>query len=204
MQPATQHPGQWYAPPQRWLTFILTSLLAGSLLAACASSAPTADTGASAATATTAQTSGTSDSSTVTETTTATDATSAAVAEVSKLNLNTTTEEEFLTVPNVGERMVREFFEYRPYVSIQQFRREIGKYVDEAQVAEYEQYVFVPVNPNEADEATLQQLPGVDATVTAELVAGRPYASNQAFLEKLAGLVSSEQAAAAEAYLVTE
>lgn len=37
--------------------------------------------------------------------------------------------------------MVRKFEEYRPYVSIQQFRREIGKYVDEAMVAAYEQYV---------------------------------------------------------------
>jgi len=59
-----------------------------------------------------------------------------------------------------GNRMVREFLEYRPYISIQQFRREIGKYVEEAQVAEYEQYVYVPVNVNESDAATLQQLPG--------------------------------------------
>ena len=46
-----------------------------------------------------------------------------------KLNLNTATREQFLTIPGVGDRMVREFEEYRPYASIQQFRREIGKYV---------------------------------------------------------------------------
>lgn len=186
---------------QRLSAFALTSLVAVSVLAACASTTAPMSTNTPAATPTTAQA---SDSTTVTETTTTTDTTSAPAAELTKLNLNTATAEEFLTVPNVGNRMVREFFEYRPYVSIQQFRREIGKYVDEAQVAEYEQYVFVPVNPNEADEATLQQLPGVDATVAAELVAGRPYASNQAFLVTLAGLVSPEQAAASEAYLVTE
>ena len=71
--------------------------------------------------------------------------------------------------------MVREFLEYRPYVSIQQFRQEIGKYVDEAQVAAYEQYVYVPVNVDEADAKTLQQLPGVDEAVAAELIAARPY-----------------------------
>jgi len=59
----------------------------------------------------------------------------------------------------------REFQEYRPYASIQQFRREIGKYVDAAQVADYEKYVFVPIGPNEADEATLLDLPGVDAAI---------------------------------------
>jgi DNA uptake protein ComE-like DNA-binding protein len=120
---------------------------------------------------------------------------------VTKFNLNTATEEEFLTVPNVGARMVREFFEYRPYVSIQQFRKEIGKYVDEAQVSAYEQYVYVPVNPNEADEATLQQLPGVDAKVAAELVAARPYADNAAFLTKLATYVSPADLASAQTYL---
>ncbi len=55
-----------------------------------------------------------------------------------------TGDELLATIPNFGDRMVREFGEYRPYVSIQQFRKEIGKYVDAAQVAEYEKYVYVP------------------------------------------------------------
>lgn len=59
--------------------------------------------------------------------------------------------------------MVGEFLEYRPYVGIRQFRRKIGKYVDEEQVAAYEQYVNVPIDPNESDAATLQQIPGLDA-----------------------------------------
>jgi hypothetical protein len=37
--------------------------------------------------------------------------------------------------------MLREFKEYRPYVNIQQFRREIGKYVNEKEVARFERYV---------------------------------------------------------------
>ena len=74
-----------------------------------------------------------------------------------RVNLNTGTRAEFGEIPGVGNRMIREFMEYRPYVSIRQFRREIGKYVSDEQVAAYEQYVFVPIDPNEADAATLQQ-----------------------------------------------
>ena len=122
-----------------------------------------------------------------------------------KLDLNNLTEDALLaTIPNFSNRMVREFFEYRPYVSIQQFRREIGKYVDEAQVTEWEQYVYVPVDPNNSDAATLMQLPGVDDTVAAELMVAQPYDSNAAFLEKLSEYVDSQQLAEAQCYMVAE
>ena len=127
---------------------------------------------------------------------------SATAVSMTKLNLNTVTADELLSgIPGFGNRMVREFQEYRPYSSIQQFRREIGKYVDDAQVAEYEKYVYVPITVNEADADTLMQLPGVDDAKAQELIAGRPYASNDAFLEKLATLVSADEAAAAKGYL---
>ena len=41
---------------------------------------------------------------------------------------------EIQLIPGVGERMAHEFEEYRPWTSAEQFRREIGKYVDEAEV----------------------------------------------------------------------
>jgi DNA uptake protein ComE-like DNA-binding protein len=57
------------------------------------------------------------------------------------IDLNTATDEEILLIPGVGQRMLREFKEYRPYDSIERFRREIGKYVDDAEVARLERYV---------------------------------------------------------------
>jgi len=57
------------------------------------------------------------------------------------INLNTATDEDFLTVPGAGQRMLREFKEYRPYKNIEQFRKEIGKYVDKKEVARLEKYV---------------------------------------------------------------
>jgi DNA uptake protein ComE-like DNA-binding protein len=62
------------------------------------------------------------------------------------INLNTATDEEILLIPGLGNRMLREFKEYRPYAALPQFHREIGKYVDEKELARLEQYVFVPVN----------------------------------------------------------
>ena len=59
------------------------------------------------------------------------------------INLNTAAGEEILLIPGVGPRMRHEFEEYRPYKSIEQFRREIGKYVDKAEVARLEQYVAI-------------------------------------------------------------
>ncbi|MBI5563801.1 MAG: hypothetical protein HY870_02825 [Chloroflexi bacterium] len=121
-----------------------------------------------------------------------------------KLNLNTATADELLAgIPGMGNRMIRESLEYRPYVSIQQFRREIGKYVDDAQVAEYEKYVYVPIAINEADAATLQQIPGLDANEAAELIAARPFASNEAFLTRLAAYISASEAVVAQTYLST-
>ena len=122
-----------------------------------------------------------------------------------KLNLNQATGDDYLAaIPNFSNRMVREFLEYRPYISIQQFRREIGKYVDEAQVAEYEQYVYVPVDVDESDAATLQQIPGVDETIANELMAARPYGSNEAFLTQLAEYLPAPEVAAAGGYLVSQ
>ena len=57
------------------------------------------------------------------------------------VNLNDASRSDILLIPGVGARMAHEFEEYRPYSNIEQFRREIGKYVDEAEVARLEQYV---------------------------------------------------------------
>ena len=57
------------------------------------------------------------------------------------INLNGAGEEEIILIPGVGKRMLREFQEYRPYKSLAQFRKEIGKYVDKREVARLERYV---------------------------------------------------------------
>ena len=67
----------------------------------------------------------------------------ASTAPITKIDINTATDAELMTIPGMGPRMLREFKEYRPYTSIEQFRREIGKYVDKAEVARFEQYITI-------------------------------------------------------------
>ncbi|HEU4563074.1 MAG TPA: hypothetical protein VFS05_00440 [Gemmatimonadaceae bacterium] len=59
------------------------------------------------------------------------------------IDLNTASGDEIMLIPGVGQRMKHEFEEYRPYRTIEQFRREIGKYVDDAEVARLEKYVTI-------------------------------------------------------------
>ena len=59
------------------------------------------------------------------------------------IDLNSAAGDEILLIPGVGRRMRHEFEEYRPYRSIEQFRREIGKYVDRDEVARLERYVTI-------------------------------------------------------------
>src|SRR5215212_9076874 len=118
-----------------------------------------------------------------------------------KYNLNTASTEQFMSIPGAGERMTREFEEYRPYTSIGQFRGEIGKYVSPQEVAAFEAYLFVPVDPNQADADTLQQLPGVTAEVAGVLISGRPYDSGQAFLAALGAQAAPELVSAAATFL---
>ena len=115
----------------------LLSLSALIAVGACTSKSDTqADTTAAVDTTAVAAT-------TTASTTTATSSTVASGAAIVPININTATDAEILKIPGVGPRMLREFKEYRPYTSIEQFRREIGKYVDKAEVARLEKYIVI-------------------------------------------------------------
>ncbi|HUP27644.1 MAG TPA: hypothetical protein VM409_04350 [Chloroflexia bacterium] len=161
----------------------------------------TADTGGGSSPVETAAPSSDADGSSVASTPSVAPA---STASCTRLNLNDVTEAQLMdTIPGFSSRMVREFMEYRPYSSILQFRREIGKYVDANQVAEYEKYVYVPVDPNGSDAATLMQIPGVDETVAAQLANGRPYASADAFSRALSSSLNAQQLSDAQCYLAS-
>ena len=57
------------------------------------------------------------------------------------INLNTASSADIMLIPGMTRRMVHEFEEYRPYSSLAQFDKEIGKYVSPAEVARLRSYV---------------------------------------------------------------
>lgn len=108
-------------------------------------------------------------------------------------NLNTTAEADFKMIPGVGNKMAHEFEEYRPYLSVKQFEREIGKYVDEEEVARYLNYVFVPVELNSASEEDIKALPGVGNKMAHEFEEYRPYKNMEQFRKEIGKYVDDAE-----------
>jgi DNA uptake protein ComE-like DNA-binding protein len=59
------------------------------------------------------------------------------------VRLNTASDEDLLSIPGAGQRMVREFKEYRPWKTKEQFLKEIGKYVGLKEAERLWRYVVI-------------------------------------------------------------
>jgi len=118
-----------------------------------------------------------------------------------QLNLNTASQEEILMIPGVGNRMLREFREYRPYKTMAQFRKEMGKYVDVKEVARLEQYVFVPVNLNGASDEDILSIPGAGKRMLREFKEYRPYTNIEKFRKEIGKYVDKKEVARLERYV---
>ena len=117
------------------------------------------------------------------------------------INLNTVSDEELALVPGISRKMKHEFEEYRPYTSIKQFQREIGKYVDDKEVARFEQYVFVPMDLNSASSDAFRSIPGMSRKMVHEFEEYRPYTSMQQFRREIGKYVNDDEVARLECYV---
>jgi len=120
------------------------------------------------------------------------------------INLNSASEDEVKLVPGISRKMVHEFDEYKPYSSLEQFRREIGKYVDKAEVARFEQYVFVPMDLNAASSDAFSTIPGMSRRMVHEFEEYRPYASIEQFRREIGKYVDEKEVARLERYIFIE
>ena len=120
------------------------------------------------------------------------------------LNLNTASSDEIMLIPGMNNRMTHEFEEYRPYTSLEQFRREIGKYVDDAEVARLEQYVFVPLNLNSASRDDFATVPGASNRMVREFLEYQPYTDMDHFRREIGKYVDDDEVARFERYMTLE
>jgi len=118
-----------------------------------------------------------------------------------QINLNTATQEEILLIPGVGKRMLHEFEEYRPYKTLAQFRKEIGKYVDQKELARLEQYVFVPIHLNTASDEDILSIPGMGKRMLREFKEYRPYKNIEQFRKEIGKYVDKKEVARLERYV---
>ncbi len=118
-----------------------------------------------------------------------------------QINLNTASRAEIMLIPGITPKIAHEFEEYRPYTSLTQFRREIGKYVDTKEVARLEQYVFVPMNLNTAPEADFLTIPGMTKRMAHEFEEYRPYTSIEQFRREIGKYVDAKEVSRLESYI---
>jgi DNA uptake protein ComE-like DNA-binding protein len=117
------------------------------------------------------------------------------------LDLNSASKEEIMLIPGVGERMHHEFEEYRPYPALAQFHREIDKYVDDAELARLEQYVFVKIDLNTATDEHILTIPGVGSRMLREFKEYRPYDSMEKFRREIGKYVDDTEVRRLEHYV---
>jgi DNA uptake protein ComE-like DNA-binding protein len=117
------------------------------------------------------------------------------------INLNSAPNEEILLIPGLGKRMLGEFREYRPYAALAVFHREIDKYVDDAELARLEQYVFVPIDLNTASDADFLTIPGLGNRMLREFKEYRPYDGIERFRREIGKYVSKDEVARLERYV---
>ena len=120
------------------------------------------------------------------------------------LNLNTASGEEIMLIPGMNNRMTHEFEEYRPYTSLEQFRQEIGKYVDDDEVARLEQYVFVPLNLNTATRDIFATVPGASNRMVREFLEYQPYSDMDHFRREIGKYVDEDEVGRFERYMTLD
>jgi DNA uptake protein ComE-like DNA-binding protein len=120
------------------------------------------------------------------------------------VNLNTGTREEILLIPGAGQRMVREFAEYRPWRAWAQFDREISKYVGQPETDRLKQYVFIPVNLNTASDDDILSIPGAGARMVREFKEYRPWRTKEQFDREIGKYVGARETARLWRYVVIQ
>ncbi len=111
------------------------------------------------------------------------------------INLNTATAPEILLIPRIARRMTHEFEEYRPWISMAQFDKEIGKDVDATEVARLKQYLFIPIDLNNATDEQFKTIPNLAGNMLHEFKEYRPWKTKAQFDKEIGKYVGPKETA---------
>lgn len=118
------------------------------------------------------------------------------------LNLNSASDDEIMLIPGASSRLVKEFRAGRPYTSLTQFRANMAKSMDAKELARVEQYVFVPVNINNASDDDVLSIPGAGRRMVREFKEYRPWVSFEQFRKEIGKYVDKKEVARLEKYVI--
>jgi DNA uptake protein ComE-like DNA-binding protein len=120
------------------------------------------------------------------------------------VNLNTATRDEILLIPGAGNRMAREFAEYRPWKTWGQFDKEIGKYVGQQETDRLKQYTFIPLRLNTATDEDILSIPGAGPRMVREFKEYRPWKTQAQFEKEIGKYIGAAEAARLWRYVVID
>jgi DNA uptake protein ComE-like DNA-binding protein len=120
------------------------------------------------------------------------------------VNLNTGTTAEILLIPGAGQKMAREFAEYRPWTSWAQFDKEISKYVGQPATDKLKQFVFIPIKLNKATDDDILSIPGIGSRMLREFKEYRPWTSKEQFDKEIGKYVGAKETARLWRYVVIQ
>ncbi len=125
--------------------------------------------------------------------------------EAVRVNINTASEEQLLTIPGVGAKIVDELMEYRPFTTKEQFEAELGKYLDAESLAALESHVTIGLaNMNTSTEDELLTVPGLGPKVVDEILEYRPYTALAQFETELGKYFDEQTIADLEFYITLD
>lgn len=111
------------------------------------------------------------------------------------VDLNRGTREEILLIPGAGNRMAREFAEYRPWKTWAQFDKEISKYVGQPETDRLKQYVFIPIDLNTGSDEDILSIPGTGPRMVREFKEYRPWKTKAQFEKEIGKYVDAKEVA---------
>jgi DNA uptake protein ComE-like DNA-binding protein len=124
-------------------------------------------------------------------------------AMTARVNINTATKEEMLTIPGVGPKLIDEFMEYHPFTSKEHFETELGKYLGADELTALEQHITLGlVDINTATPEELMTVSGIGEKIADEIQEYRPFTSWAMFEEELGKYLEPQDVANLE-FLVT-